>query len=181
MKILIVGSPGVGKTTFARQLNEKLKLPLYHLDDIYWQKNWQRPTCELWIQKLDELLEGNRWIIDGNYFETFEKRLSRSNHVIYLDFSTALCLYRACKRALKRVFYSKDSLPQAMKDDIYYQPNFTVNLKFLFLIVLFKLKYRPKMMNLLQRYKVTYIVLKSPQEAEVVLSSTKKLSDYQHD
>lgn len=181
MRILIVGSPGVGKTTFARQLKEKLKLPLYHLDDMYWQKNWQRPTYEQWTKRLDELLEGSKWIIDGNYFDTFEKRLSRSDHVIYLDFSTALCLYRASKRALKRVFYSKDSLPEAMKNDSCYEPSLTFNLKFLLLIALFKMKYRPKMMNLLQRYKVSYIVLKNPQEAEAVLFSTKKISDDHND
>ena len=31
-KVIIIGSPGAGKSTFARKLREKTGLPLYYLD-----------------------------------------------------------------------------------------------------------------------------------------------------
>ncbi len=41
-KILIIGNCGAGKSTLARALNEKTKIPIYHLDKYYWEKNWKR-------------------------------------------------------------------------------------------------------------------------------------------
>lgn len=37
-KILVIGCPGSGKSTFARRLRDRTGLPLYHLDLL-----WHRP------------------------------------------------------------------------------------------------------------------------------------------
>jgi ATP-dependent protease HslVU (ClpYQ) ATPase subunit len=37
-KILIIGSPGSGKSTFARKLRDITKLPLYYMDMMYHKK-----------------------------------------------------------------------------------------------------------------------------------------------
>ncbi len=37
-KIIVIGSPGAGKSTFARKLRDKTGLPLHYLDMI-----WHRP------------------------------------------------------------------------------------------------------------------------------------------
>ena len=39
-KIILIGSGGSGKSTLARQLGEKLKIKVYHLDALFW--NWNR-------------------------------------------------------------------------------------------------------------------------------------------
>ena len=35
-KIMVIGCPGGGKSTFARALGEITKLPVYHLDMLFW-------------------------------------------------------------------------------------------------------------------------------------------------
>ena len=35
-KIIVIGCPGSGKSTFARVLHNKTGIPLYHLDLMYW-------------------------------------------------------------------------------------------------------------------------------------------------
>ncbi|MFW5904155.1 MAG: AAA family ATPase [Candidatus Saliniplasma sp.] len=35
MKIAIIGSPGSGKSTFAKKLGKKLNIPVYHLDSYF--------------------------------------------------------------------------------------------------------------------------------------------------
>ena len=35
-RVIIIGCPGGGKSTFARALHGKTGIPLYHLDLLYW-------------------------------------------------------------------------------------------------------------------------------------------------
>ena len=41
-KIAIIGNAGSGKSTLAYKLQQKLNLPIYHLDQYYWKPNWGR-------------------------------------------------------------------------------------------------------------------------------------------
>ena len=47
-KIAIIGGPGTGKSTLAKNLGKEMKLPVYHIDGIHHLKNWEiRPTQEI--------------------------------------------------------------------------------------------------------------------------------------
>lgn len=39
-RVMIVGGPGSGKSTLTRSVGAKLKLPVFHMDQIHWQENW---------------------------------------------------------------------------------------------------------------------------------------------
>ena len=39
-RILIIGCSGSGKSRLARQLGQKLGLPVVHLDQLWWKENW---------------------------------------------------------------------------------------------------------------------------------------------
>ena len=38
-KVIVIGCPGGGKSTFSRALAEKTGLPLYYLDMMYWNED----------------------------------------------------------------------------------------------------------------------------------------------
>lgn len=90
-RIMVIGCPGSGKSTFSRRLQEITRLPLYHLDLLYW--NADRTTVEkpIFLQRLSEILEKDSWIIDGNYGSTMELRLRACDTVIFLDYPETLC------------------------------------------------------------------------------------------
>ena len=76
-RVLVLGCPGAGKSTFARKLSEATGLPLTYMDMI-----WHRPDRtvigrEALIRELDRVMAGESWIIDGNYISTLPQRLSR--------------------------------------------------------------------------------------------------------
>lgn len=100
-RILIIGSGGAGKSTLARQLGEKLTLPVVHLDCLYWYGDWQHVEKEVFDEKLENAMSGERWIIDGNYNRTLPGRLARCDAVLYLDYPTAVCLLGVIRRILR--------------------------------------------------------------------------------
>lgn len=100
-RICIIGCSGSGKTTLARKLGEKLKLPVVHLDRLWWTGNWENVTREEFDARLSEELEKPQWIIDGNYNRTMPQRLEKCDTVIYLDFNRFVCLWGAVKRVIR--------------------------------------------------------------------------------
>ncbi|MDO9231641.1 MAG: AAA family ATPase [bacterium] len=101
-KILILGSCGAGKSTLARKMQSILDIEIIHLDQHYWKPNWTKTESEEWEKKVEELIKGERWIIDGNYRSTLDIRLPQSDTVIWLDFPRMTCLRRLLKRRLKK-------------------------------------------------------------------------------
>jgi adenylate kinase family enzyme len=100
-RVLVIGSGGSGKTTFARRLAERTGLPLIHLDALYWRPGWDPTPAEEWRAKVAELLRAERWIMDGNYGGTLDVRLEACDTVIFLDVPRWLCLWRVVKRQLQ--------------------------------------------------------------------------------
>ena len=107
-RVLVIGSSGAGKSTFAARLGERTRLPVIHLDAHYWRAGWQETPREEWAARVDELVACDAWIIDGNYGGTMERRLAACDTVIFLDFPRALCLWRVIKR---RVLFQGRSRP----------------------------------------------------------------------
>lgn len=101
-RILVLGSPGAGKSTFSRRLGIALGFPVIHLDAHFWEPGWEIPEREAWVETQRELIDSSdSWIMDGNYGSTIDVRLRAADTVIVLDCSTYICLYRVLKRWLQ--------------------------------------------------------------------------------
>ncbi|MCA3565172.1 MAG: adenylate kinase [Methylocystis sp.] len=99
-RILIVGCPGAGKSTLAKELAEITSLPVIHLDRHYWLPGWRRPDSDSWQKTIEKLASQPEWIIDGNYSGTLQQRLSSADTLIHLDYPTALCVWRVVRRTI---------------------------------------------------------------------------------
>ena len=99
-KVLIIGSGGAGKSTFARRLGKILKLEVIHLDALYWNAGWVETPKPEWAERVAELVKRDAWIMDGNYSGTFDLRLKACDTVVFLDMPRLVCLWRVLKRLL---------------------------------------------------------------------------------
>lgn len=115
-RIIILGSIGSGKTELARRINKRHKIPVYHLDKEYWQPNWSRPDEKEWQQKLLNLTSKRTWVMDGNYIESLEIRLSKAELVIMLDIEKKICIRGLFFRTLKGLFIKRNDLGKGCKD-----------------------------------------------------------------
>ena len=99
-RILIIGCGGSGMSTLAQQLGQKLRLPVVHLDQLFWTPGWVSISKDEFDRVHVAALAEERWIMDGNFDRTIPKRLQRCDTVIYLDFSRFACLMGVLKRVL---------------------------------------------------------------------------------
>lgn len=100
-RILIIGSGGAGKSTFAKRLGEGLGLPVVHLDALHWKPGWVEPGKPEWTATVDAALAEDAWIMDGNFSGSLERRLAACDAVVFLDLPRRTCLWRILKRVVR--------------------------------------------------------------------------------
>ena len=110
-KISIIGGCGTGKTTLANNLGKELNLPVYHIDGIHHLENWKirdkKERDKIILEKVSE----SKWIIDGTYRSTLEKRWQNSDFIIYLDYSSFAQVKGIMGRFIKNHGKEKEEIP----------------------------------------------------------------------
>lgn len=106
-RILVIGSPGSGKSTFSRKLRDRTGLPLYYLDMIYHNPDRTTVSQEEFDKKLLDILGSEQWIIDGNYRRTLPLRVESCTAVILFDLPVEQCL----EGAAERIGHAREDLP----------------------------------------------------------------------
>ena len=91
-RILVIGCPGSGKTTFSKKLSQKLNIDCVHLDKMFWKEGWEMCSRDEFDIMLKEELQKEEWIIDGNYSRTMERRLERCDTVFFFNLPTEVCV-----------------------------------------------------------------------------------------
>lgn len=160
-RIMVIGCPGSGKSTFSRALGEKTGLPLYHLDMMYWNADKTTVEKSVFLSRLFEVLSQDAWIIDGNYSSTMERRMEACDTVILLDLPTDVCLEGIRMRRGK----ARSDMPWIETEE---------DTEFVGFIRGFYEKQRPAILTLLDKYREKNIlVFHSREEADAFLNQLK--------
>lgn len=92
-RVLIIGSPGAGKSTFARKLAKVIDLPVYSLDLLFWNSDQTTVSRDEFLKRMSKILnEEEQWIIEGNYSLSLAQRLAKADTVFWLDYPVEVCL-----------------------------------------------------------------------------------------
>tara|TARA_R110002124_G_scaffold149220_1_gene314997 strand:+ start:136229 stop:136705 length:477 start_codon:yes stop_codon:yes gene_type:complete len=111
-RILVIGSPGAGKTTFSKRLAQETGLPLFHMDHMLWLPGWVEREETSYLAALNDVLSKDAWIIDGNHLRALPERLARAELVYFLDINRWRATYRVIKRRLMREGLQAEGCPQ---------------------------------------------------------------------
>lgn len=103
MRIAVLGYAGSGKTYFSDYIAEKKNIPVLHLDDVKWDKEWKPIDDSIVLPQVSEFMEKDDWIIDGYYkYLLYDERLKKADMIILLLLPRLTCFYRAVKRTKSR-------------------------------------------------------------------------------
>lgn len=100
MRILILGLPGSGKTTFARKLATQLGLPHFEADAVFWDEKGReraefRKSAGVWLS------ERPQWVAEGHYGKLRDLLDSRITHLVLLDYAYRTILIQWFARSLR--------------------------------------------------------------------------------
>jgi adenylate kinase family enzyme len=164
-RVLVIGSGGSGKSTLARRLADRTGLPLVHLDALYWRAGWQETPKQEWAQTVEQIIQQNAWVMDGNYGGTLERRLEAADTVIFLDLSRWICLGRVVKRRIQFHGRSRPDMAEGCSEQL--------NWEFLRWIWSYPKEKRPRLLKKLEDVarEKDVVILRSPEEVEQFLAS----------
>lgn len=130
-------------------------LPVLHIDGLYWQ---QRPgtgqaqsTPEEWRPIHQEMISGERWVIDGMKLGVLPARLAAADTVVFLDLPRWRCLWGVLKRRLR--------FRGHMRPDIGVYDRISV--EFVRWIWSFRRRVRPRVLELLDECSCQVVILES--------------------
>ncbi len=163
-RIMVIGCPGSGKSTFSKALHEITDIPLYHLDMMYWNADRTTVDKAVFREKLSGTIQKSQWIIDGNYGSTIELRLQACDTVIFLDYPVDVCLNGIRERRGK----ARTDMPWIEKSD-------EEDAEFIEFIKNYNSINRPEVMALLDKYSDREVyIFKSRNEADEFLKHTNQ-------
>lgn len=158
-RVIVIGCPGSGKSTFARALQTRTGLPLHYLDMLYWNADRTTVARDAFRARLNEILLQEEWIIDGNYSSTMELRMQACDTIFFLDYATEVCLAGILSRRGK----ARPDMPWVEIDE---------DTEFTDYVRDFQANSRPQILSLLDRYADREIhVLKTREEADAYLNA----------
>lgn len=131
-RIFIIGVSGAGKTTLAKRLGSILDRKVYHLDRVFWQRDWKAKDRETRIDILQHLVLERSWIIDGTYLSVSDPHLNVADTIIFLDMRPLLCLWRLIKRHFQYRNRARRDIPEGCTDRLTFLrivkiPTFPIN------------------------------------------------------
>lgn len=159
-KIMVIGCPGSGKSTFSRELHKRTGIPLFHLDMMYWNPDRTIVERAVFRERLSNAIQKEEWIIDGNYGSTLKLRLQACDTVVFLDYPQEICLNGIMERRGK----ARTDMPWIENEN-------EEDKDFIGFVKSFNSESRPKIIELLDKYSYKDIyIFKSRDEADDFLN-----------
>lgn len=101
-RVVVVGTSGAGKSTFAAKAGQILGAPHVELDALHWEADWQETPAEEMRARVSDAVAGPRWVVDGNYAMVRDLVWPRAEALVWLDLSLGRCLWQVVRRTIRR-------------------------------------------------------------------------------
>jgi adenylate kinase family enzyme len=109
VRVNVKGISCSGKTTFSRELAERMGVAYLELDAINHGPNWTEASGEELQSRVREFMAGapDSWVIDGNYeWKLGDLVLEAADRIVWLDPPLRVALRRLWRRTYTRIHHN---------------------------------------------------------------------------
>lgn len=113
-KVMVIGSPGAGKTTLIQKIIVQTGWPLLSLDHEWHQSDYSEVAKNKFRQTQHQFMEAHdNWVIDGNYAGSMALRLAQADVILWLQVPRLVAIWRILKRSwrFKRDRQTRPDMP----------------------------------------------------------------------
>lgn len=110
-RVMVIGQPGSGKSTFARSLGRATGLPVHHMDHIHWMNGWRERPMPDKLRMVRAVETQDAWILEGGLSATYDERAARADTIVHLDAPVGRRLARVIRRSWRYRGRSRPDLP----------------------------------------------------------------------
>lgn len=101
---VITSASGNGGTRFARELADRLEVPVYELDALFWRPDWTETPADEFRTLMEPIVASEAWVIDGSYQSKLgDLVLRNADLVVWLDLPMYVWLPRLLRRTVRRI------------------------------------------------------------------------------
>jgi adenylate kinase family enzyme len=167
-RILVLGCSGAGKSTLARRLGAALSLPVVHMDQLFWNPGWVACDDATMRAKVEAVVAGDAWVIDGNYSRFLPERIPRADTLIFLDIPRLTCLTSVLGRVARSIGRTRADMAPGCPEKF--------DLEFFQWIWGYPKRSRPKIVSLLEQRRGHAAVyhLRSRRQADALVAQFKQ-------
>jgi len=105
MRVLVMGSTGSGKSTFARRLAARIGAGHIEQDALNWDPGWtnlSQTDPDKLRTRVAAAIAAENWTSCGNYSAVRRMMLERATHLVWLDYGRAIVMARVIRRSVSR-------------------------------------------------------------------------------
>lgn len=138
-RILVMGSSGSGKSTFAKRLSDITDIPVVSVDALFWKPGWVESEKAEFHERLTAAALQPRWIMDGNFTSHLvELRRDACDTLIWFDLPRSTCMMGILTRIAKSYGRVRPEMADGCPEKI--------DLKFFHYVWTFRARIRPKLL-----------------------------------
>lgn len=102
-RIVVIGTTGSGKSTLAAALAQRLDADFVELDALNWLPGWQQAETAVFRRRVIDAIQGERWVVGGNYSKARDVIWTKADTLIWLDYPFPLVVWRLFRRSVRRI------------------------------------------------------------------------------
>lgn len=119
LRVLVIGTSGSGKSTFAEKLAREAGIAHLELDQMNWRPGWYDRSIEepeAFLADVAAATSASNWVLAGNYAMTRPTVLPRLTHMVWLDLPLWQVMTQVIRRSLQRASSGADVFPGCRED-----------------------------------------------------------------
>lgn len=160
-RIILIGSPGSGKSYLSKYLYKATELPLYHLDNLYWYGNWKHINKKEFVKIQKDIMKTKKWIIDGHFQSTIEDRIKNAEVIIHFNLPGTTCV-NGVKHRIKNHSIRED-MPSSCVEK-------TLDKKFETCMLNFKKEKNKNVFKYLRKYPHNVLTITSKKQLKIIIN-----------